>query len=211
MGAKLEVVADRGFYVAKKKYVLRLRDCEGTRFPKDNPKIKVMGLELVKSTTPEFSKKYLKESINIILDKTENDVREWYKNIRNSFKNVNPLDFAIISKTSSLNYDLNGKRVPLQASAAIRYNMFIKKVGLDKKFRPIQADEKFKRLFLIKPNIFNANVIGFNNDEFLKIIQEHDCIDYDKNFEKGFENPLKIMTNSLGYDITKTSENLDDW
>lgn len=214
MGAKLEVVADRGFYVAKKKYVLRVRDCEGTRFPKDNPKIKVMGLELVKSTTPEFSKKYLKESINIILDKTENDVREWYRNIRNSFKDVNPLDFAITAKTSSLNYDLDSKEtkaVPLQARAAIRYNMFIKKVGLDKKFKPIQVDEKFKRLFLIEPNIFNTNVIGFNDDEFLKIIQEQDCIDYDTSFEKGFENPLKIMTDSLGYDIIKTTVNLDEW
>jgi len=209
IGAEREIIADAAVFTAKKKYYARVRDSEGTRFPESDPYIKVMGLEIAKSSTPTWAKKKLKEAIPHILDKDENGLRDWVNEIKQEFITTNPNNIALIGGVSNLNYDLQkDKGVPIGSRAALVHNDYVQTHGLAEKYSPIQAGDKCKRLFLQQPNVFNSNIIAYTNDAF---VNEIDCIDFDTNFEKGFLSALKLMVEPLNYDLEKETANLDDW
>lgn len=208
MGVDREVIADAVVFTAKKKYYARVRDLEGTRYPADDPYIKVMGLEIIKSTTPIWSKKYLKEAIPHILDKDENDLRDWVNEIKGEFVQVDKNEIANVGGVSRVDYNLGDKGIPIGSRAALVHNTYIKDNNLDLKYAAINAGDKCRRLYLTEPNVFNSNIIAFTNDQFT---DEIDCIDYDVQFEKMFMKPLNLMVGSLGYDLNKQTETLDDW
>lgn len=208
IGCEREIISDAAVFAEKKKYYARVRDSEGTRYPDDNPYIKVMGLEIIKSSTPVWSKKFLKEAIPHILDKDENDLRNWINEIKQGFITVSKNDIAMVGGVSRIDYNLTDKGVPIGARAALVHNQYIKENGLEHKYAPIRAGDKCQRLYLLTPNKFNSNIVAFTNDEF---VNEIDCIDYDIQFEKGFLKPLELMVNALQYNLNKETESLDDW
>lgn len=207
--AEREVISDAAVFNAKKKYFARVRDSEGTRYPADAPYIKVVGLELVKSSTPLWSKKYLKEAIPHILDKNEVELREWFRTIKQEFIKVDINSIAASGGIKSLDYDLKDKGVPIGSRSAIRYNNYVKLNKLDDVYQLIQPGDKCKRIFLTTPNKFNSEIISYNNDAFVQELQG--LIDYDTNFQKNFIKPLEIMTAPLNYNIEKETESLDSW
>ena len=210
IGAEREIISDCAVFAEKKKYYARVRDSEGTRYPENDPYIKVMGLEVIKSSTPEWSKKMLREAIPIILDKSEQDVRQWINDIKQSFITEDVAKISSVGGVSRIDYDLNGKTtVPIGSRAAIKHNLYIKENGLEDKIAPIQAGDKCKRVYLQEPNKFNSNIIAFTNEQFCSEIK--DCIDFDTQFHKGFLKPLELMTNCLGYDLERETQELDDW
>lgn len=211
IGAEREIIADAAVFTAKKKYYARVRDSEGVRFPIDNPKIKVMGLEIAKSSTPTWCKNKLKEAIPHIFDKDENDLKQWIKSIKSEFIQCDPNMIAQHGKASNLDYKIGDKGIPIGSRAAIVYNNYLKENGLDNKYITIQPDEKSKRMFLTMPNQFNSNVISYVNESFVDVIR--DCIDYDENFEKGFMSPLELMVGTLGYNLKQETARFedDDW
>lgn len=209
IGCEREIISDAGVFAEKKKYYARVRDSEGTRFPEDDPYIKVMGLDVIKSSTPAWSKKRLKSAIPHILDKDEDDLRNWINEIKQGFITANRNDIAAVGSVSRIDYNLQtDKGIPIGSRAALVHNQYIKDHNLEHKYAPVQAGDKCKRIFLTTPNKFNSNIVAFTNDEF---VNELDCIDYDKQFEKGFLNPLKLMVNALEYNLEKETESLDDW
>ena len=211
IGAEREIIADAAVFTAKKKYYARVRDSEGTRFPDNDPYIKVMGLEIIKSSTPKWSQKYLKQAIPHILDKDENDLRQWVQEIKQDFINVDLNDISAVGGVSRLDYDLVKDTVPIGSRAAIRHNMYIENNNLQDQFAPIQPGDKCKRLFLMEPNMFNSNIVAFTNDSFVNEIAKCDCVDYDMNFQKNFLKPLELMVEPLNYDLEKETEALEDW
>lgn len=211
IGAEREIIADAAVFTAKKKYYARVRDSEGTRYPDDAPKIKVMGLEIIKSSTPPWSKKYLKEAIPHILDKDENDLRNWIKTIKNEFTTVNLNQIAGVGGVSRIDYKIGEKGVPFGSRAAIMHNQYIKRNNLEDTYAPVQAGDKCKRIFLQTPNVFDTEIIGYTNDGFVKEIMKANCVDYDTQFEKNFMKPLDLMVAPLDYDLRKETAELDDW
>lgn len=228
IGAEREIIADKGVFVAKKKYFARVIDSEGVRYSK--PKTKVMGLEIIKSSTPIFSQKYLKESIELILDSDENDIRNWLDNdIKPMYTEALLGNIASVSGVSNLKYrmdsinyrpdleltkeDKNGKvikiAVPIGARAAIMHNHYIETNNLEGEFTKIDEGDKTKRLYLIEPNPLKSNIIAFTDDRFIEKFKDY--IDYDTNFEKGFLKPLEIMTNALKWDLRQATDVLDEW
>jgi hypothetical protein len=195
-------------FTAKKKYYARVRDNEGTRYPEDSPKIKVMGLEIIKGGTPIWSKKKLKESIPHILDKDEKDLRAWIQKTKAEYMQTNLNELANVGGVSRIDYDLKTKGVPIGARSAISHNNYIQENNLSDKYAPIQGGDKCKRLFLQEPNKFKSNIISYTNDQFIK---EIDCIDYDMQFTKHFMNALNLMTEPLNYNLEKETEDLEDW
>ena len=210
IGAEREIIADAAVFTAKKKYYARVRDNEGTRYPEDSPKIKVMGLEIIKSSTPTWSKKYLKEAIPHILDKDENDLRTWVKTIKQEFTKADLNDIAGVGSVSRLDFDLVKDTVPIGSRAAIRHNIYIAENNLSDQYAPIQGGDKCKRLFLVEPNAFHSNIIAFTNDGFTKEIEKHNCVDYDTQFGKNFLKPLYLMVEPMNYDLEKETAELDD-
>jgi len=217
VGCDREVISDAGVFLAKKKYFLRVRDNEGTVYPIDEPYMKAMGLELAQGGTSPFAKKYLKESLNIILDKSEADIANWVKDIKKEFSNLPLMDIA---KTQGITkvYDpdwgkiINGRKktIPFNSKCALGTNKYITQNALDEKYHKIKAGDKAKMLYLKTPNkLYNVPAFAFNAEEFAQLFKDE--IDYDMNFEKYFTNALDNMLVPLGINIHKSTEEIDEW
>lgn len=209
IAADREIISDVAVFVQKKKYFARVRDNEGFRYSDYEPEFKVMGLDLIKSSTPVWSKKKLSESIEHILDKDEQDLRDWLRDTKSEYPSVNPNDMAQVGGVNNLDYAPGEKGIPIGARSALVHNQYVKDNNLEDAYAMIEAGDKTKRMFLKTPNKFNSNIVAYTNDSFIKEFEG--LIDYDVMFEKGFINALENMTNALGYNLHKETEELDDW
>lgn len=219
-GAKMEVIADKVIFLAKKKYIARLRESESSVYPENHPKIKAMGVDLIKSTTAPFAKKYLNQAVDILFDGTNNDLLNWLETVKQKFCNSSIADVAVTSSVSRLDYDFTKDIVPINSRAAIYYNKFLKDKNLTNKFTLIQPSDKIKFVHLRTPNPFaqdvknisgktiKPNVFAFLEDEFGEQLRKY--IDWDEQFEKVFISPLKLMTDAVKYQVRRAMPSLFD-
>jgi len=204
------LVHNCGVWTAKKKYFARVIDSEGVRYKE--PKMKVMGLDIIRSGTPSFVKKKLKESLNIILDSDVESMIEWKDKVKIEFNNQPLSDIAKVQGVSNIDYIPGDKGIPIGARSVLVHNEYIKKHNIENEIQLLEAGNKVRLAYLIEPNIFNSNVIAWSDNKFEKIIKECKCFDYELCFTKFFLSPLQLMTNALEWNITKTTESLDeDW
>lgn len=212
LDAEREIIADVAVFVAKKKYMARVIDSEGKRYHIDDPKIKIMGLELIKSSTPKFTKDKIMEFIPVIFDGDEAMLRSELQRVKKLFIEADLNDIAGVGGVSRIDYQLGDKGIPIGSRAAIVHNEYTRKKGIQGKFNAISAGDKCKRLFLRLPNQFNSNIVAYTNEEFTEeLLQHKNIIDYDTNFEKMFLKPLQIMVDSLGYNLNKETDVLEEW
>jgi len=206
MFMKRENIADRGIWTAKKRYILNVWDSEGVRY--ENPKLKVMGIEAVKSSTPAPCRQMLKDAFNKIMTETEDDVIEFIDDCRKKFSSMPAEDIAFprsvsdVEKYKSVNM-IYEKGTPIHCRGSLLYNYYVKQNKLDHKYSLIQNGEKIKFCYLIKPNPIHENVISFIQD-FPKELGLDKYIDYDLQFNKSFLEPLKIILDSIGWSSEKT-------
>lgn len=202
MQMKREALADKGIWTAKKRYILSVHNNEGVAYAK--PKIKVMGLESVKSSTPSACREKLKEALSIILNKTENDIINFIDDFRKEFKTLPAGEIAFprsvngLEKYKGAGGKIYGDKTPIHVRGSLIYNHRIKTNKLDKKYELIKEGEKIKFIYLKEPNTMQSDVISFSNmlPEELDIVQ---YIDYDLQFEKSFVEPLKIILDCIGW------------
>jgi len=206
MFMKRENIADRGIWTAKKRYILNVWDSEGVRY--ENPKLKVMGIEAVKSSTPAPCRQMLKDAFNKIMTGTEDDVIDFIDECRRKFSSMPPEDIAFprsvseVEKYKSVN-TIYAKGTPIHCRGSLLYNHYVKQRKLDHKYSLIQNGEKIKFCYLAKPNPIHENVISFIQD-FPKELGLDKYIDYDLQFNKSFLEPLKIILDSIGWNSEKT-------
>lgn len=207
---KRECIADMCCFVAKKKYIARVRDSEGVRYPEDNPHMKVMGLELARSTTPVWCKEKLEESIDYLFTRDKKDLVEWVDTLKTEITNVDISNLCMYGSVSRVDYNLKSdKSIPWMCRASICYNDYIRKNNLTNRFSEIKSGDKVKILFLTEPNVLQTDVIAYNSDNFIDEIQNY--LDYNTIFIKGFLNPLNNIVKVLGYDLTSSTIEVDDW
>ena len=200
MQMKREVLADKAIWVAKKRYVLNVHNSEGVQYAK--PKIKVMGLEMVKSSTPAVVRKKLKDALEVILHEDQSALQTFVKEFKRDFTQLSVADVAFPRSVSSLK-EYSGtpiykKGTPIQVRGALLFNHYLKMKGLTRKYEPITNGNKIKFVYLKTPNPINENVIAFNNvlpNEFG--LDEY--INYDLQFEKVFLDALQIVIEPLGW------------
>lgn len=208
--AKKEVVCDVMVNCAKKKYYARVRDSEGTRYDINNPHIKVMGLELVRSTTPQWVKDTISKAVPILFDSDEKGIKKWIDETKCEYTKANIDDIAQIGKANNLNYSLSDKGVPMLSRCAIIYNNFIKNNHLESYYSLIEPSEKFKYLRLTLPNVFNSDCIAYKDSRFVDKYLK-DIIDYNIMFSKSFIEPLNLMCNCMGYDLKSNVMSIEEW
>ena len=92
MQMKRENIADRGIWTAKKRYILNVWDSEGVRY--EEPKLKMMGIEAVKSSTPAPCRQMIKDALKLMMSDTEDDVIDYIDECRKKFKSLPPEDIA---------------------------------------------------------------------------------------------------------------------
>ena len=205
MFMKRENIANKGIWTAKKRYILNVWNSEGVQYEK--PKLKMMGIEAVKSSTPMPCRTAIKEALNVIMTGSEENTQRYISDFRKKFEAMSPEEVAfprgcnnIAKNTSSAT--IYGKGCPMHVRGALLYNFYIKKRKLQHKYPVIQEGEKIKYLHLRTPNKINENIISF----FQTLPKEFgldESIDYDLQFEKSFLAPLKAILDTVGWDAEK--------
>ena len=207
---KRECIAERGIWTAKKRYILSVWNSEGVLYEK--PKLKIKGIEAIKSSTPAPCRKMLKDSFNIMMSGTEDDMINFIDGCREKFKKLSPEQIAFPRSASdvqkySSSSSIYIKGTPIHVRGALLFNYYIKQNKLTNKYSLIQNGEKIKFIYLKKPNIIHENVITFIQD-FPKELNLDKYIDYELQFEKAFLEPLKIILDAIEWSVEKTV-NLD--
>jgi DNA polymerase elongation subunit (family B) len=199
---KREVIADRGIWRAKKNYALNVYDSEGVRYAK--PKLKIMGIEAIKSSTPELCRDALKESIRIILQESEANLQKYVKEFKKKFINADTDVIAFPSGISDLTKwhydDIVGfkKGTPFHVKGAIAYNRLLNKKKLSGKYREINNGDKIKYIYLSLPNPIHNNVIAWA-DILPPEFELDKYINYQLQYEKSYLHPLESITNKIGW------------
>ena len=208
---KREVIANKGIWTAKKRYILNVFNEDGINLKE--PKLKIMGIEAVKSSTPAPCRVKIKEALNVIMNKDESALIDFIENFRTHFKKLPPEDIAYprscnnLKKYSSTK-DIYLKGTPIHVRGALLYNTLLKKHKLSK-YETIQSGDKIKFISLKEPNTLRENVISFSN-QLPKEFKLHQYIDYDEMFTKSFLEPLRFIVNAIGWNFEKKS-NLDEF
>jgi DNA polymerase elongation subunit (family B) len=211
MQMKREVLADKGIWTAKKRYILNVHNSEGVQYEK--PKIKVMGLEMVKSSTPAVIRDKLRDSIEVILKGNQADLQNYIMDFRKQFDKLPVEEIAFPRGVNGLKQyagsPIYSKGTPIHVRGALLFNHYTKKMGLDKKYQPIRDGDKIRFVYVRKPNKFQEDVIAFSQ-ELPPEFELHSYIDYDKMFEKVFTDALQIIIGSLGWSTSEQSS-LEDF
>jgi DNA polymerase elongation subunit (family B) len=205
MQMKRENIADRGIWTAKKRYILNVWDSEGVRYAE--PKLKIMGIEAVKSSTPAPCRQMIKDGLKLVMSGTEEEVIKFIENSRKDFKQLPPEEVSFPRSVSSVDKykginTIYAKGTPMHVRGALLYNYYIKERGLDKKYAYIQNGEKIKFCYLKNPNPTRENVISFIQD-FPKELDLIRFVDYDMQFEKAFLEPVKTILDAIGWSVEK--------
>ncbi len=207
MFMKRETIAERGIWTAKKRYMLNAWDIEGVRFAE--PKLKMMGIEAVKSSTPAPCRKMIKDAISIIMNESEDNVQKYIRKMRSDFRNMDPAEIAFPRTCNNVEKYRNrltiySKGTPMHVRGSLLFNHYLKQKNLEGKYNVINNGEKIKFCYLKNPNPIHENVISFIN-EFPKEFGLSQYIDYDLQFEKSFIEPLKAILDSIGWSVEKTA------
>ena len=206
MFMKRENIADRGIWTAKKRYILNVWDSEGVRY--DEPKLKMMGIEAVKSSTPAPCRTMIKDALKLMMSGTEDEVIDYIDNARKTFKSLSPEEVSFPRSASNVekyksHATIYAKGTPIHIRGALLFNHYIKNKKLTNKYSLIGNGEKVKFLYLKKPNVIQENVISFIQD-FPHELDLDKYIDYDLQFEKSFVEPLKTILDAIGWNVEKT-------
>lgn len=201
MFMKREALADKGIWTGKKHYLLNVYDNEGVRYRE--PKLKIMGIEAVKSSTPSACREKLKAAFNIIMTKKEKDIQEFIKQFRDDYPSLDIADIAFPRSVKGLEkyadqVSIFGKKCPIHVKGSLLYNKFILDNKLQKKYPLIQEGEKIKFIYLKEPNPIRQPVIAMLNG-LPKEMNLLDYIDYETQFEKSFMEPLKSILNAVNW------------
>ena len=225
---KREVIAESGFFLDKKKrYAMLVKDDEGVRL--DHPKLKVVGLELLRSSTPSAVKPWLAEAIKVILANDRPKLVKWLKDKRDIYETLPIEDISQNSSVSNITKYLapqykdgrflgytvqkpsikvvneageektRGLGIPINSMAAINFNDYIQKLGLTKQYEAIREGSKIK-LLRLKPNPYNYEVIGYEG-YWNKDFDLTPFIDRDMMFEKTFKQYIRNITNTFGWNL----------
>ena len=207
MFMKREPIANKGIWTAKKRYILNAWDIEGVRF--DQPKLKVMGIEAVKSSTPGACREKIKECLTVIMNEGEEAAQEFIANFKDHFNELPVEDISFPRGCNGINKWANpssiySKGTPIHVRGALLYNHYNKKNNLMHKYPLIQDGEKIKFVYLKTPNKFGENVVSFIST-FPKEFGLDKQVDYELQFEKSFLDPIKVILDTIGWKSEKVA------
>ena len=212
MFMKREVIASKGIWTAKKRYILNVHDNEGVRY--ETPELKMMGIEAVRSSTPQSCREKIKESLSIIMNQSNEDLMRFIIDFEKEFKNYPIQDISFPRGVNGIekykdSKDVFKKGTPIHVKGVLFYNLLVDQYKLGMTYQKIKNGDKVKFAYLKTPNPIQNNAIAlmsslpkeFNLDRY---------IDYNKQFEKAFLEPIKTITDSINWELKK-QYTLDDF
>jgi DNA polymerase elongation subunit (family B) len=203
-----ESIADKGVWTAKKRYILNVYDSEGVRYKE--PKLKIMGIEAVKSSTPAICRDMIKHAMKLFMTGTQEDVWAYIEECRGKFVGAPFEDIAFPRSVNGMKkYSHMDKSVPIHVRGALAFNEALKSFGLEKEYEPVHEGEKIRFSYLKEPNTFHTHVMSapegcppeWNIEKW---------IDYETMFEKSLVEPLEAILSCAGWSTTHTASLFDD-
>jgi len=196
-----EVIADRGIWAAKKRYILNVHNSEGVQY--DEPKLKIMGIEAIKSSTPEVCRDKFQEIFKIMMTSTESEVQKFILNFKNEFRSLPPEAVSFPRSVSNITDWSDHKIIykkgsPIHVRGSLLYNKYLKDLKINRKYEPIENGTRIKFCYLKLPNHIKENVIAYP-EVLPKEFKLDNYIDYDLQFEKTFVEPLKLILDAIGW------------
>ena len=205
MVMKREAIANRGIWNGKKRYILNVFDNEGVRY--SDPKLKIMGIEAVKSSTPKVVRDKFLKAYRIMIDSDESELQAFVNDFYEEFISLPPEETSFPRGVSEIDKwkdktTLYKKGTPIHVRGSIIYNDMLKKTGLDKQLEEIKNGTKVKFSYLKMPNPTRENIIAF--PIFLpKEFGLHEYIDHEVQFNKSFKEPLRSVSDVIGWNLEK--------
>jgi DNA polymerase elongation subunit (family B) len=205
-----EVIANRGVWIAKKRYILNVHNNEGVQYAE--PKMKMMGVDAVRSSTPQICRDKFKKIFKVIINEGEVATQRFIADFRKEWKQLPPESISfprgcnISKKKDGVQFTwadpktIYKKACPIHVRGALLYNHYIKQAGLDQKYELIQNGEKIKFVYLKTPNPMKENIVAYAND-LPKELDLHRFIDYNKQYEKAFVEPIRHLLDALEWDV----------
>jgi hypothetical protein len=211
MQMKREGLSNKGIWTAKKRYILNVFNNEGVQYAE--PHMKVMGLEMVKSSTPSSIRDKMKQVIKLMVTGTEDDVQEFIADFRKEFRTLPIEEISFPRSVNGLKTygdkaQIYTKGTPIHVKGALLYNYLVKKNDLSNKYPMIQEGEKLKFTYLLQPNPINDTVISYPTRLPTEFGLDN-YIDYELQFEKAFLDPIKIILDCMNWQSEKTSSLAD--
>ena len=204
MKMKREAIADKGIWTGKKHYILNVFDNEGVRYKE--PKLKIQGIEAIRSSTPSACRENIKKALQIIMSQGEQATVDFIERFREKFSTLPFDEIAFPRSVQDLRKWESGSGVkpscPIHVRGSIVYNNMVKSRNLEAKYNLITNGDKIKFCYMLVPNPVKSNVIaapGYLPPEF----DVSDYIDYEKQFEKSFLDPLKTILTAIGWKTEK--------
>jgi DNA polymerase elongation subunit (family B) len=205
MQMKRESIASKGIWTAKKRYILNVWNNEGVQY--NEPKLKMMGIEAVRSSTPQACRDNIKKAMGVIMSKTEDDMIKFIADFRIDFKKLSFEEVAFPRGCKNLSkwtdkQDIYKSGTPMHVRAALVYNNLLKKEGLGNRYPLIQDGDKIKFCYMKMPNPLRENVIACHHNLPRQLNLDR-YIDYDLQYNKSFVEPIKTILDAIGWQVEK--------
>lgn len=213
MEMKREVLADIGIWTAPKHYILNVYDNEKVRYT--HPKLKIMGMEAIKSSTPYICREKIKKVYDLVINADEATLRKFVADFKAEFKKQKPFDIAFPRGVNNLEKYVDkdtifGKSTPMHVRGSLIYNHLLRKHKLEKDYETIKEGNKIKFIYLKMPNPIHSDTIAFT-ESIPKEFDISDYIDYTKQFDKTFLEAIKPVLDCRGWKAEKGSSSLFDF
>ena len=208
---KREALANKGIWTAKKRYILNVYNNEGIQY--SEPHMKVMGLEMIKSSTPSAVRDKMRQLIKLMMTGTQDDIQSFIATFKEEFRKLPVEDISFPRGVNGLKQytdsaTLYKKGTPIHVKGALLYNNYLREKNLTTKYPLIQEGEKLKFAWLKMPNPIKDTVISFPN-RLPKEFDIQDYIDYDTQFEKSFIEPIRVILDCLGWETEQSGNTLE--
>jgi hypothetical protein len=205
MQMKREALADKGIWTAKKRYILNVYNNEGVAY--QEPKMKVMGLEMVKSSTPAAVRTKMYELIKLVVKTDEDTVQKFIMDFREEFKTLPPEEISFPRGCNGLkdyadSAQIYKKGTPIHVKGALLYNKMLNDLKLSKQYPVIKEGEKLKFTYLKSPNPIKDTVISYPA-RLPKEFGLHAYVDYDMQFDKTFVDPIRAILDTINWQVEK--------
>ena len=208
---KRECISEKGIWTAKKRYILNVWDNEGVRY--NDPSLKMMGIEAVRSSTPAPIRAYISDALKIVMSGTEDELIEFIEEKRNEWSQLPPEETGFPRTANNVNKyadatTLYKKSTPMHIRGSLLFNHYLKQKKITNKYNMINPGDKIKYIYLRTPNPTGENVISFISD-FPPELNLHSFIDYDTMYQKGFIDPLQGILDAIGWKTEKQATLFD--
>lgn len=205
MDMKREAIATKGIWTAKKRYMLNVLYNESVIYKE--PELKITGIEAVKSSTPKVCRDAIKDCIKLAMNGTQEDLQAYVKAFKEKFFKMKFEDIASPTSVNNISkyYDpvtIYGHKTPGHTKGALIYNHLLKTLNI-KDRQPILDEDKVRYGYIIEPNIHHTDVLSVTDEGIPPEFNLDGFVDYERQFEKAFLNPVKVILNCIGWTTEK--------